>query len=163
MSVSLSELNQSRTGTSKRRKRKGVVNLAQEYGQESTRKELEVKGEEYSLSDESASGEVSLGVDQLKDIYEKEIAELRLSIAEIKKEKRPLNVNEVKLINAIRSETLNQDREDPIITRSMFLKKFKINSKYLDSSIRSICERGLVKKTQIPYTTNIMTNSWELI
>ena len=102
-------------------------------------------------------------LDAIKSDYEKKIAllEKRVEIAESKD--RPLSKNEEKLLTAIKSEKINQGIKEPIISRNMLIKKYKINSKYLDEAIKSLELRGLIERREIPYSSKIMTNSWKLI
>lgn len=95
--------------------------------------------------------------------YEEKIKELEKQIFESSLTYKPLNKNEEKLLSAIKSEIINQDTDEPVIGRSMLLKKYKVNSKYLDDSIKGLEARSLIKRTKVPYTSKIMTNSWKLL
>ena len=76
---------------------------------------------------------------------------------------RPLKKNEYKLLNAIRSESVAQNKDEPIIGRSLLIKKYKIGPNYLTSSILSLEEKGLIKRNEIPYSSTQTTNSWKLL
>ena len=165
MSISLSDLNPSKSDSPRRKKKKSVVNLAAEYSRIESRasnKNTKIfKVDE--IKKEFVEKEVIVRSSSLKEDYERKIADLELSLSQVVQKSKPLSVNETKLLNAIKSEIINQGKKDPIIGRSMLIKKFKMNSKYLDIAISSLEKRLLIKRTQVPYTENIMTNSWKLI
>ncbi len=99
----------------------------------------------------------------IKDEYEKKIALLKKKVEIAESQNKSLSKNEEKLLSAIRSERINQSLEEPIIGRSMLIKKYRMNSKYLDDSIKGLEERRIVERKQIPYSAKIMTNSWKLL
>lgn len=95
--------------------------------------------------------------------YEEKIKELQKQVLEASIGHKALNKNEEKLLSAIKSEVINQDTSKPIIGRNMLIKKYKINNKYIDDSIKGLKSRKLVKRTKVPYTANITTYSWEIL
>jgi len=99
----------------------------------------------------------------VKNGYEEEIALLKKRVEIAESQDRPLSKNEEKLINAIKSERINQNLDEPIIGRNMLIKKYKMNSKYLDESIKSLELRKIVERKLVPYSSKIMTHSWKLL
>jgi ribosomal protein S25 len=92
-----------------------------------------------------------------------EVEALRNEVFKLKNSARTLSKNEEKILNAIRSEILNQSKDEPIISRSMLLKKYKMNSKYMDDSIKNLIEKGFIERKKVKYSMNIYTNSWKII
>lgn len=95
--------------------------------------------------------------------YENKLKILEEENQRLKNDITPLSKNEEKLLSAIRSERINQSVEEPIIGRSMLIRKYKMNSKYLDDSIKGLEERKILERREVPYSAKIMTNSWKLL
>jgi hypothetical protein len=92
---------------------------------------------------------------------EKENKKLRAS--NTPKKKKEFTKNEEKVLTAIKSEMINQDKKAPIITRSTFLNKFGINNKYLGVSIDGLITKGYLEKKTVKFSGNINTTSYELL
>ena len=75
----------------------------------------------------------------------------------------PLSKNEYKVINAIRSEAFEQNIQEPIIGRTIFMRKYKIGPNYLSKSIESLLGRGIISFKEVPYSTSQNTKSWKLL
>jgi hypothetical protein len=71
--------------------------------------------------------------------------------------------NEKKIISAIKSEKINQNNDMPVITRSMFMKKYKVSSRFIDSSIRDLIEKKEISREEKNYTKKIKTFSYMMI
>ena len=56
--------------------------------------------------------------------------------------------NEKKIISAIKSETINQNTDIPIITRSMFMKKYRVSSRFIDSSIKNLIAKKEINREE---------------
>jgi hypothetical protein len=112
-------------------------------------------------------------IDSAKEVVKdntSEMESLRLKMelleaenSRLKSGSNSLTKNEEKLLSAIRSEVINQLKDEPIIGRNMLLRIYKINSKYLDDSIKSLESKGIVKRTQVKYSAKIKTNSWKIL
>lgn len=74
-----------------------------------------------------------------------------------------LTKNEEKILSAIRSEVINQSKDNPIIGRSLLINKYKVGSKYLDSSICGLEAKGYISRTPVKYSAKISTNSWQIL
>lgn len=95
--------------------------------------------------------------------FEKKLKALEEENKKLKSETSVLSKNENKLLSAIKSERINQDVDKPVIGRSMLIKKYSINSKYIDDAIKGLELKSLIKRTPIKYSDRIMTNSWVLL
>lgn len=109
---------------------------------------------------------VSLSKNTLEEIkidYERKISLLEKKVKIAESQDKPLSKNEEKLLSAIRSERINQSVDEPIIGRGMLIRKYKMNSKYLDDSIKSLEERKAIERRKVPYSAKVMTYSWKLL
>jgi hypothetical protein len=70
--------------------------------------------------------------------------------------------NEKKIISAIRSESINQDLSEPIITRSIFIKKYRVSSRFIDISIKKLIEQKEISRSEVDYTKKIKTYSYKI-
>ena len=73
------------------------------------------------------------------------------------------SANEKKIISAIRSEVLNQNIETPVITRSMIIKTYRVSSRFIDPSIKSLIARGDIERKEKAYTSNIKTYCYLMV
>jgi hypothetical protein len=71
-----------------------------------------------------------------------------------------MNKNERKLVAAIRSEIIKQKKSNPVISRSLLKKEYKINQRYLDDAVKALELKGIIKRESINYSANIKTFSW---
>lgn len=95
--------------------------------------------------------------------YEERIRELEAMLLKERSINSKTSANEEKVLNAIRCEIMKQKCEQPIITRSMFLKIYKINSRYLDDSISKLIEKKTIAKEEVKYSTKVITHSWRIL
>lgn len=95
--------------------------------------------------------------------YEDKIRALEIELARVRSEKGRLTVNEEKVLSAIRSETVKQGCDRPVITRSMFIKSYKINVRYFDDSVARLISLGIVVKEEVKYSTKVVTYSWGIV
>jgi hypothetical protein len=102
-------------------------------------------------------------LEEIKVDYERKISLLEKKVRIAESQDKPLSKNEEKLLSAIRSERINQSVGEPIIGRGMLIRKYKMNSKYLDDSIKALEERKLIKRTKVPYSAKVMTYAWKLL
>ena len=91
------------------------------------------KIEEVESRNIKSTSDTKSNLQVIKDEYEQKIALLEKKVKIAESQDRGLSRNEEKLLNAIRSEAINQFIKEPIVSRSTLIKKYKINSKYLDA------------------------------
>ena len=70
--------------------------------------------------------------------------------------------NEKKIISAIRSESINQNLSEPIITRSIFIKKYRVSSRFIDISIKKLIDQREISRSEAEYTKKIKTYSYKI-
>lgn len=95
--------------------------------------------------------------------YEKKLKELKRENANLKAGKREFKANEKRLINAIRSESILQGKEKPVIGRTRLKKEYNINSKYLDLAIEALLEMKVIERKEVSYSQNIQTYEWKIL
>ena len=95
--------------------------------------------------------------------YENKIKVLELQVEFAKLKSKSLTKNEEKLLNAIRSEVINQECDVPIMTRSYIGKNYGINEKYLGDSIKSLSKKGLIERSPAKTQNNQSTFSWKIL
>jgi len=93
---------------------------------------------------------------------QKELDKIKAELA-LSKINGDYSANEKKVISAIKSEIVGQNVDAPVITRSMLIKKYRVSSRYLDSSIKNLISRGDIKREEKQYTSNIKTFSYKLL
>ncbi len=106
-------------------------------------------------SKEPASGEVQ----KLKE----ELQKANAKIQTLETSSRNLTKNEEKVIAAIRSESIEQKTEMPIISYSKFRKVYKVSSDYYRPSINSLLQRGLITQKEATFSGNVKTYRWKII
>lgn len=115
-------------------------------------KPLEDKIEEISVA--------TIQAIQLK--YENRIKELEKKNKLLSKGDK-LTKNEEKLLSAIKSEILKQQKSNPVIGRRVLVEEYKIGRKYLDDAIQGLILKEKIKREPVSYTAKVKTFSWELI
>lgn len=90
--------------------------------------------------------------------YEAEIEALKLISL---KGARPTK-NQEKILVAIRNEIINQNTNHPVITRSMFIKTYKVSSRLLDSSLKDLLSKEVIGRKQVVYAGSLATFTYEL-
>lgn len=93
---------------------------------------------------------------------EKEVAKLREE-NKILKSGATLTKNEEKILNAIRSEKIEQKTEHPIISTSMLRKKYKVSPKYQGKSIKNLIIKRLISRETTSYSGSVKTYKWKII
>lgn len=97
------------------------------------------------------------------EIYKKKIEELEGKLL-LKRSKNGHNTaNEIKVLNAIRSEVLIQNRENPVISRNMFIKKYNINVKYFDNAVEQLILKNQIEKIEVKYSIKVITFAWRIL
>jgi hypothetical protein len=91
----------------------------------------------------------------------KELKKLQSQLATKTSNIKP-TANEKKILSAIRSESINQESPLPIISRNMFLKKYKVSSRFLDSSIKNLINSNIINREERDYTKNIKTFAYNI-
>jgi len=98
-------------------------------------------------------------VEELK----KQLAEAQGTIQNLKSSKRSFTKNEEKILNAIRSEKINQDIPKPLISNNMFRKKYKVHAKYQRDSIESLLRDGIIIQEEAIYSGRVKTSAWDIL
>lgn len=106
--------------------------------------------------------ETEEGLEGIKAEYEKKLEALKRE-NEILASSSTFTKNEEKLLAAIRSEALIQDKEEPVIGRTKLLKEYRINSRYFDDAINGLVSKGCLERKSVKYSTKITTYSWKLL
>lgn len=101
--------------------------------------------------------------DDLFQMMEAKMKALEEENSRLKDTDKALTKNEEKLLSAIKSERINQDIDNPVIGRSKLIKKYSINSKYMDDAIKGLELKGIIERVPVKYSDRIMTNSWRII
>jgi hypothetical protein len=115
---------------------------------------------------EKNDGSVEVGTSDIQTIqleFEKKLKVLEQENQRLKSEVSGLSKNEEKLLVAIKSEMINQSKDEPIIGRSTLLKKYKINSRYFDDAINGLISKSLIKRNPVKYSSKIRTYSWKIL
>ena len=94
--------------------------------------------------------------------YQIELASLIAENELLKAQKSPLSKNEEKLLNAIRSEKLNQSVELPIMSRAIFKSLYGMNEKYIGKAIEGLLSKELVARHSAKKNGQ-NTFSWEIL
>jgi hypothetical protein len=115
-----------------------------------------------SIEEDNKLG-VSSKSDDLVLVMQAKMKALEEENLRLKDTGKTLTKNEEKLLSAIKSERINQDRVNPIIGRSKLIKKYCINSKYIDDAIKGLELKNIIKRSPVKYSDRIMTNSWDLL
>jgi hypothetical protein len=115
------------------------------------------------FTEENNNLEVSSNSDDLVLAMQAKMKALEDENSRLKDTAKILTKNEEKLLSAIKSERINQDKEKPIISRSMLIKKYAMGNKYLDSSITGLESKGYIERKPVNYSAKIKTNSWMLL
>lgn len=71
--------------------------------------------------------------------------------------------NQEKILIAIRNEILNQNKKTPVVTRSMFIKTYKVSSRLLDSSIKELLSKEIIIRKKVVYAGALATFEYEII
>jgi len=93
----------------------------------------------------------------------KELLEARNKIKELEVNKSSLTKNEEKIIAAIRSESIEQKTESPIISYNRFRRVYKVSSNYYRPSISSLIEKKIINKEETSFSGSVKTFKWKLI
>ncbi|MFG1544610.1 hypothetical protein [Halobacteriovorax sp. ZH2_bin.1] len=71
--------------------------------------------------------------------------------------------NSDKIVNAIRSEQINQDTSSPIISKNQLRKKYKVSFVHLDSAISYLMANNRISIKEVRYNAKQKTFQWELM
>ena len=74
-----------------------------------------------------------------------------------------LTTHEEKLLNAIRSEILSQDINEPVMTRGHIRKNYGIGEKYLGAAIKGLEDKGLITRSKARTKLNQLSFQWKII
>jgi hypothetical protein len=100
--------------------------------------------------------------DEIIELREK-LNQAKIQIQELKKIDTSLTKNEEKVINAIRSESLNQNTETPLISYNKFRKLYKVSSSYYRPSIESLLRKNIITKEKSVFSGKVITYKWKII
>ena len=108
---------------------------------------------------DSVASVTNIDMQTLQVKYEKELSQLKEQIAKVVKPTK----NEEKILSAIKSEQLIQKTSTPTIGRNLLMREYDLRPKYLDKSIQSLLQKGLVKRTFVKYSATQNTSKWEVL
>ena len=98
-----------------------------------------------------------------------ELEDLKRVLDQLKEENQllksgsSLTKNEEKILNAIRSEKIEQKTEKPILSTSMLRKKYKVSAKYQGESIRGLINKSLIEREKTTFSGNVKTYRWRIL
>jgi wobble nucleotide-excising tRNase len=111
--------------------------------------------------EKGASSSVS-DIQAIQLAYEKKIDLLEKEVKAEKARKTPLGRNEEKLLNAIRSESLIQSTDQPIMSRPYLRLNYGMNEKYLGDAIKDLVRKKIILRS--PAKSNGQSSfSWKLL
>ena len=164
------------SGRTKRKRRTSLSNLSDAYSNKSQKidpvetLDIEPKLEvsEVTASRENKDIAVNTIVNKPSSkVLVSEVEELKMELAKLKGELVSSGIgntaNEKKIVAAIRSESINQNTDEPVISRSMFMKKYKVSSRFIDVSIKSLIGLKIISRAEKDYTKKIKTFCYKLI
>ena len=96
-------------------------------------------------------------------VLKKELEKAQEKIQLLESSNSTFSKNEEKIINAIRSESIEQDTNNPIISYNKFRKKHKVSSSYYRPSIEKLINKGIIKKEEACFSGNVKTFRWTII
>ena len=71
--------------------------------------------------------------------------------------------NQEKILVAIRNEILNQNKNQPVITRSMFIKTYRVSSRLFDGSLKDLLAKEVISRKQVVYAGALATFAYEFV
>ena len=100
-----------------------------------------------------------------KEIEElkKKLSSAQLELERLKNEKGSFTKNEEKILAAIRSESLNQNTNEPQISSRIFRTTYKVSSDYFRKSIDSLIDCGVIQRSETKYAGKIPTYRWKIV
>ena len=138
-------------------KSKGL-NVPKEWIDEATR-EVNKSNNEKKLD----SSEINKSKDSIIKEYEEKIANLKKEVELARSSERALTKNEEKLLNAIRSEQVNQELDWPLISTNVLRKKYKVHPAYFSQALESLVSLGYIERRETTYSGNIKTYKYRIL
>lgn len=98
-----------------------------------------------------------------KDILtlKKELDEAHTKIRQLESGNHSLGKNADKILAAIRSEKLEQKRNDPLISTNMFRKKYRVHPNYQSKSIESLIDQNIITRKKAKFSGSISSYRYE--
>lgn len=93
----------------------------------------------------------------------RELEEAKKKIQTLESTNTPLSKNEEKIISAIRSEAIEQNTDEPIISYNKYRKKYKVSSDYYRPSIKGLLNKGLIEQEEATFSGNVKTYRWKIV
>lgn len=92
-----------------------------------------------------------------------ELEKAQNQIKKLRAKESALTKNEEKILSAIRSESLSQSDDMPVISYNKFRKVYKVSSSYYRPSVKSLIEKDLIKQEEATFSGNVKTYRWKII
>lgn len=121
------------------------------------------KAPNHNVSPDKIGETSSADLQAIQIEYEKKLKAMEEEISHLKTTSAPLTANEKKLLSAIRSETILQETEQPIIGRSRLKKEYKINERYLGDAVEGLIQKNVIKRKYVNYSGKVKTSQWEIL
>lgn len=138
-------------------KRKSLKKFESTYKNQS--RTSDEKDEEIEIKVEAVK-EVKV-VDEVEDL-KRELELLRQQNKQLQEGNR-LTKNEEKVLSAIRSESIKQGTEKPLISSRMFRKDYKVSSDYFRDSIDKLLSKQLIEREEAKFSGKVRTYRWKII
>ena len=110
----------------------------------------------------SKNWESSLEDDELSRL-KNQLKEAQKEIKKLKTTSSPFTKNEDKIMSAIKSESINQKTDWPIISYNKFRKVYKVSSSYYRPSINSLLDKGSIDKQEAVFSGDVKTYRWKVL
>jgi hypothetical protein len=128
-------------------------------------------------SKNSKKAKPKVDLDKTRIQLEKELAAAQAKLKELESQDRASDVSsslslgrrpnpraqEEKVLNAIKSERIEQDCAEPVIPKRKFRKKYGIHPTSLNKTIARMVSSGIIKETSVPYLGKVTTFKYMIL
>lgn len=115
------------------------------------------------IQEDSIGEATNADLQAMKLELEKKIQAIQQENDRLKASSNRLTKNEEKILNAIRSEKLEQQTETPIISTSMLRKKYKVHPNYQAVSIKGLIDKSIIKREEAIFSGSVKTYRWKIL
>lgn len=92
-----------------------------------------------------------------------ELEKAKAKIEALESTQEGFTKNEKKIIAAIKSESLKQNTDMPIISYNTFRKTYKVSSDYYRPSIESLIKRKVITREEAIFSGDVKTKRWKIV
>ena len=97
------------------------------------------------------------------EMLKKQLKEAQKQVQILKFQNPEYSKNENKILNAIRTESLEQGTSEPQISSRVFRTTYKVSSDYFRKSIDALLAKEVIKRTEIKFAGKVPTYKWKII